>query len=101
VIYMGVSQAPSIVHGLLSHLPADLPAAAVQHASTPLERRTVTTLGALVSTLARERIGSPAVLVIGRVLAVAVAEDVVVDVVVDAAPAALQPAAVTAAAAAA
>jgi len=97
VIYMGVSQAPSIVHGLLSHLPADLPAAAVQHASTPRERRTVTTLGGLVDTLARERIGSPAVLVIGRVLAVAVAGDVVMD----AFPGALQLAAATASAAAA
>jgi uroporphyrin-III C-methyltransferase len=45
-----------------------LPAAAVQHASSVAERRVVATLDSLVDTLAREQIGSPAVLVIGRVL---------------------------------
>ncbi|MFZ2988656.1 uroporphyrinogen-III C-methyltransferase [Ideonella sp.] len=68
VIYMGVAQAPRIVAALLPHLGADLPAAAVQHASTSRQRVTCTCLGQLVETLQREAIGSPAVLVIGRVL---------------------------------
>lgn len=73
VVYMGISQAPAIVAALRAHLPADLPAAAVQYASTAQERRVVCTLDSLVDTLAREQIGSPAVLVIGQVLEVAVA----------------------------
>ncbi|MEF7615913.1 uroporphyrinogen-III C-methyltransferase [Aquincola sp. MAHUQ-54] len=68
VVYMGVMHAPRIVASLRRHLPGSLPAAAVQHASTAAERRTVATLDTLVETLAREGIGSPAVLVIGRVL---------------------------------
>jgi uroporphyrin-III C-methyltransferase len=68
VIYMGVSQAPRILAALREVLPGDLPAAAVQHASSVAERRVVATLDSLVDTLAREQIGSPAVLVIGRVL---------------------------------
>jgi hypothetical protein len=34
VVYMGVQRAPEIVLALRRHLPASLPAAAVQHAST-------------------------------------------------------------------
>ena len=68
VIYMGVAQAPQIARALQAHLPADLPAAAVQRASTADERGCLCTLGSLVETLAREHIGSPAVLVVGRVL---------------------------------
>lgn len=68
VVYMGVQRAPEIVAALRRHLPADLPAAAVQHASTPRQRSTLATLDTLLPALARDRIGSPAVLVIGRVL---------------------------------
>jgi uroporphyrin-III C-methyltransferase len=68
VIYMGVAQAPRITQALLATLPADLPAAVVQHASTAHERSALATLGTLVDTLQREGFGSPAVLVIGRVL---------------------------------
>ena len=68
VIYMGVAQAPRIVAALRRVLPGDLPAGAVQHASTPAERQVRATLDTLVDTLAAERIDSPAVLVIGRVL---------------------------------
>ena len=74
VVYMGVQQAPGIVAALRRQLPADLPAAAVQHASTPQQHSTLATLDTLVDTLARHAIGSPAVLVIGRVLDTATAD---------------------------
>ncbi len=68
VVYMGVQRAPQIVAALRHHLPGDLPAAAVQHASTPHQRSTLATLDTLLTALARDAIDSPAVLVIGRVL---------------------------------
>lgn len=69
VVYMGVQRAPEIVSALRRHLPASLPAAVVQHASTARERSTLATLGTLQGAMAHAGIGSPAVLVIGRVLA--------------------------------
>ncbi|GAA0760736.1 uroporphyrinogen-III C-methyltransferase [Ideonella azotifigens] len=68
VIYMGVTQAPRLVEQLLPALGADYPAAVVQHASTASQRCALTTLGELVATIDREGLGSPAVLVLGRVL---------------------------------
>lgn len=68
VVYMGVSQAPRIVEGLLGRLPADWPAGVVQGASGSQQRCGLTTLGDLPAMLEREGFGSPAVLVIGRVL---------------------------------
>ncbi|WP_428425087.1 uroporphyrinogen-III C-methyltransferase [Methylibium sp.] len=68
VIYMGVSQAARLQSGLLEALPADTPLAIVQHASTARQRSALTTLGGLLDTLAREELGSPAVLIVGDVL---------------------------------
>jgi uroporphyrin-III C-methyltransferase len=68
VIYMGVSHIARIVAGLRETLPADLPAAVVQHASTGRERRLVSTLGRLVADVAANGFGSPAVMIIGNVL---------------------------------
>ncbi|MCK9685012.1 uroporphyrinogen-III C-methyltransferase [Scleromatobacter humisilvae] len=68
VIYMGVSRLEQIAAQLLAALPADLPAAVVERASTRDERRLVTTLGGLVDAVAAHGLGSPAVLIIGRVL---------------------------------
>jgi uroporphyrin-III C-methyltransferase len=68
VVYMGVQRAPDIVAALRRRLGADLPAAAVQHASTARQRCTVATLGTLPEAMAAAAIGSPAVLIIGRVL---------------------------------
>jgi uroporphyrin-III C-methyltransferase len=68
VVYMGVSQLESIAAGLADALPAHTPAALVQAATTPQERRLVATLGTLVAAARRERIGSPAVLIVGDVL---------------------------------
>lgn len=69
VVYMGVAQAPRIVAGLAQRLPADWPAAVVQGASTTGERCAQTTLADLPDLLRREGFASPAVLVIGQVLA--------------------------------
>jgi len=68
VIYMGVSGAQQIEHGLLHSLPAHTPVALVQHASLPTQRHAVTTLGELHTTLVREQLGSPCVIVVGEVL---------------------------------
>jgi len=67
VVYMGVARAAEIVDRLRVALPAALPVAIVERASAADEVVVRTTLGGLVDTLAVERIGSPAILVIGRV----------------------------------
>ena len=68
VIYMGVSGAEHIQEQLLSALPADTPAAIVQHASLPQQRHAVTTLGELAATIDREQLASPSVIVVGDVI---------------------------------
>ena len=68
VIYMGVSGAAHIQHELLTALPAATPVAIVQKATLPGQREAVTTLGDLVDAIARERLASPAVIVVGDVL---------------------------------
>jgi uroporphyrin-III C-methyltransferase len=67
VIYMGVSGARQIEQGLLAGLPAHTPVALIQHASLPTQRHALTTLGELHTTLAREQLGSPCVIVVGDV----------------------------------
>ena len=68
VIYMGVSGAAQIQQDLLSGLPASTPVAIIQHASLAHQRHAVTSLGQLTATLARERLGSPSVIVVGDVV---------------------------------
>ena len=68
VVYMGVARAEAIVDRLRVALPAALPVAVVQRASARDEVVARTTLGGLVDTLRADRIGSPAILVIGRVV---------------------------------
>ena len=76
VIYMGVKGAAEIQQGLLDGLPASTPVAVVQSVSLPQQRQALTTLGALCETLAREQMASPAIIVVGDVLAgVAAARD--------------------------
>ncbi|MES2511884.1 MAG: uroporphyrinogen-III C-methyltransferase [Pseudomonadota bacterium] len=81
VIYMGVSGAQRIQQELLEGLPADTPIAVVQHVSLPSQRHCVATLGTLVTTIAREGLASPSVIVVGDVIrgvaAVASTDDVV------------------------
>jgi uroporphyrin-III C-methyltransferase len=73
VVYMGVSRVETIVERLRGALAAELPVAIVQRASGADELVASTTLGGLVDTIRAERIGSPAILVIGRVAGTAVA----------------------------
>ena len=68
VIYMGVSGARHIQDELLSGLPAHTPVAVIQNASLPQQRHAVCTLGELQSTLEREKLASPSVIVVGDVL---------------------------------
>ena len=68
VIYMGVKSCAYIQAELLTALPAHTPAAVIQHVSLPQQRHAVTTLGALQETIARERLASPSVIVIGDVV---------------------------------
>ena len=68
VIYMGVSGAGHIQQGLLTALPASTPVAVVERASLPGQRHIVTTLGELATAIQRERLASPAVIVVGDVV---------------------------------
>jgi uroporphyrin-III C-methyltransferase len=68
VIYMGVSSVQHIQQQLLGGLAASTPTAVIQSASLPTQRHVVTTLGQLGDTVARERMGSPSVIVVGDVL---------------------------------
>jgi uroporphyrin-III C-methyltransferase len=78
VVYMGVSQLDAITASLMSALASHTPAALVQGASTPAERRLVGTLARIAADAARERIASPAILIVGDVLrGVAAAADAV------------------------
>ena len=79
VVYMGVATAEDLQRGLLEGLAASTPAALVQHATLAHERRVVCTLGDLVATIERERIGSPAIIVVGDVLRAAARLAVPVD----------------------
>lgn len=68
VIYMGVSGVARIQQDLLTALPAATPVAIVQNATRPDQREAVTSLGELEATIAREGLGSPAVIVVGDVV---------------------------------
>ena len=68
VVYMGVAQLDAIVTGLIAALPLRTPAALVQDASLPSERRLVSTLANIAEDAQRAHIASPAILIIGDVL---------------------------------
>ena len=68
VIYMGMTGCADIQQGLLCGLPAHTPAVVIQHVSLPQQRHAVTTLGQLQSTITREGLASPSVIVIGDVV---------------------------------
>lgn len=68
VIYMGVSGVRRIQAELLTGLPASTPVAVIQNATLPDQRHITTTLDDLASAVAREALGSPAVLVVGDVV---------------------------------
>ncbi len=68
VIYMGVASAEAISQGLGSGLPGDTPVAIVQHASLPQQRHALTDLAHLSATMAREKLASPSIIVVGDVV---------------------------------
>jgi uroporphyrin-III C-methyltransferase len=73
VIYMGVARCQDIVAALRAGgMRADMPAAVISAAHTPQQRQAVTTLASLAATIQREGLTSPAILVIGEVVALAV-----------------------------
>jgi uroporphyrin-III C-methyltransferase len=76
VIYMGVARCQDIVAALrVGGMRADMPAAVISAAHTPRQRQAVTTLEALAATVKREGLASPAILVIGEVVALATVAD--------------------------
>jgi uroporphyrin-III C-methyltransferase len=68
VIYMGVSGAATIQRELMHGLHADTPVAIIQNATLPQQRHAVCTLDELQSTIEREQLASPSVIVVGDVL---------------------------------
>ena len=68
VIYMGVTGSEQIQNELLLGLAASTPVAIIQNASLPCQRHAVATLGNLRSTIEREGLQSPSVIVVGDVL---------------------------------
>jgi uroporphyrin-III C-methyltransferase len=73
VVYMGIASAPSLQAGLLSRLCADTPVAIVQDATLPQQRQAICRLAELAAVVARERLGAPAIIVIGDVVRAAAA----------------------------
>ncbi|UUZ68687.1 uroporphyrinogen-III C-methyltransferase [Polaromonas sp. P2-4] len=69
VIYMGVSGAGHIQHELLTGLPARTPVAVIQNASLPTQRHIGTTLGRLADAINEAGMASPAIIVVGDVMA--------------------------------
>jgi len=68
VIYMGISGIDALQEGLLQGLPADTPAAVVQHATLPMQKQLTCRLDALAATVRQSDIGSPAIVIVGNVL---------------------------------
>ncbi|KQW51456.1 uroporphyrin-III methyltransferase [Pelomonas sp. Root662] len=72
VIYMGVARCEAIVAALREGgMRGDMPAAVVSAAHTSRQRHALTTLAHLAATIEREQLASPALLVIGEVVALA------------------------------
>ena len=67
VVYMGVSGAQRVQDELLTGLPPDTPVAVIQDASLRSQRCVVAELGQLAQTIEREKIASPAIIVVGEV----------------------------------
>lgn len=72
VIYMGMRRLDDIVDALLrADMPAATPCAAIESATLPGQRQTLAPLEALPAEVRRMGLGSPAILVIGNVAALA------------------------------
>src|SRR5690606_35025501 len=74
VIYMGSATMAEISGRLMAAgLPADLPALAVESASSPRERRLVSSHGAIAAAATGAAFGAPVLFIIGKVVALAAA----------------------------
>lgn len=72
VIYMGMKRLPEITTALrAAGMPAETPAAAIQHGTTERQRSVIATLATLVDAARGAELGSPALIVIGRVVSLA------------------------------
>lgn len=72
VFLMGVSALPQICRGLLdAGMEPHMPAAVVERGTTPAQRRISATLGTLPAVAEEARVESPAVIVVGKVCALA------------------------------
>ncbi len=67
VVYMGVTGVQQVQDELLTGLPENTAVAVVQNASLPGQRHVLTELGQLAHTMVREKIASPAIIVVGEV----------------------------------
>lgn len=71
-IYMGMQQLPTIVAELLAAgMAPDTPAAAIQNGTLASQRHVVSTLRQLPDVIARQKLGSPAIVVVGQVATLA------------------------------
>ena len=68
VVYMGIAGVDALQAGLLGALRAETPAAVLHNASLPTQRQAVCTLATLAETIRCERLGSPAIIIVGDVL---------------------------------
>jgi uroporphyrin-III C-methyltransferase/precorrin-2 dehydrogenase/sirohydrochlorin ferrochelatase len=69
VFYMGLKGLPVICQKLMEHgLPADLPIALVQQATTPRQRVFTGTLGTMPALIANEEIKPPTLIIVGNVV---------------------------------
>ncbi len=72
VIYMGIRRLDAIVAALRAGgVPSDMPCAAIEAATRPTQRAVLATLDTLIERVGATGIGSPAIVVIGRVAALA------------------------------
>lgn len=69
VIYMGLAGIADIQRGLLQTLSGQTPAAVIQHASLPQQQAVTCTLATLAQTIHEYALSSPAIIVIGDVVA--------------------------------
>lgn len=68
VIYMGVTGSDHIERELLTGLPPETPVAIIQSATLPTQRHALASLHQLCTTIAREGLASPSIIVVGNVL---------------------------------
>lgn len=75
VIYMGMKNLPEIVSGLLdAGLPAETPAAIIQHGTLAQQQQVITDIASLPLAANREKLASPALIVVGDVVSLAQSE---------------------------